>query len=136
MSIAATLKQIFGPEIRDNNRLNTAHLAIATRGYHIQTEILHIPERFGIFSSGPPRLQAHQGFLFVIQMVLMAIWGVPAAFGLLLLRYTDRELPMAPFVKYFGLMFLSMIGMLWVGACLNKRRAPDYDWGERKVHQE
>lgn len=69
-------------------------------------------------------------------MVLVAIWGVPAAFGLLVLKYMDPELAMAPFLKYFEFMFLSMIGIIWVAACSDKKRAPDYDWGEGKVHQE
>ncbi|EQB58403.1 hypothetical protein CGLO_01351 [Colletotrichum gloeosporioides Cg-14] len=117
MGIASTINQIFGPEIGADYRLNTAHLAIATRGYYIQTEIFRIPERFGVFSPGPPRLQAHQGFLFVIQTVLVAIWGVPAAFGFLLLKYTDREFPMTHAAKLFGLMTFKN------------------NWGEEKVRQ-
>jgi hypothetical protein len=32
-------------------------LEMATRGYYIQSKILHIPDRFGFLSPGPPSLQ-------------------------------------------------------------------------------
>ncbi|KAK1980290.1 hypothetical protein LZ30DRAFT_595071 [Colletotrichum cereale] len=50
-----TFKQALGPQIIDN-RLNPVQLAIGGRDYQIQTGILHIPERYGYFSSDPPRL--------------------------------------------------------------------------------
>ncbi|KDN66254.1 hypothetical protein CSUB01_06769 [Colletotrichum sublineola] len=67
---------LFAPQVV-NNQLNPVHLAIGIRCYQIQTEILGIPEQYGLFSSGPPRLQVLQGstipflyFTVVFQTVL------------------------------------------------------------------
>lgn len=62
-----------------NNQLNPLYLAIATTGYRIQSNTLHVPEYFGLFSSGPPRLQVHQATVFVVMVIAtacsLAIWG-------------------------------------------------------------
>ncbi|KAK1971052.1 hypothetical protein LY78DRAFT_689298 [Colletotrichum sublineola] len=68
---------LFAPQVV-NNQLNPVHLAIGIRCYQIQTEILGIPEQYGLFSSGPPRLQVLQGstipflyFTVVFQTVVL-----------------------------------------------------------------
>lgn len=48
-----------------NNRLHAVLLSIATIGYRIQSQSLHIPDRFGFFSSGPPRLQVQEAKSFI-----------------------------------------------------------------------
>ena len=53
------IKGFLKPQVVDG-RLNPVRLAVATRGYWIQSHVLHIPDRFGWFSPGPPRLQVHQ----------------------------------------------------------------------------
>ncbi|RYP65286.1 hypothetical protein DL770_009032 [Monosporascus sp. CRB-9-2] len=54
--ILKAVKALLSPQIIDN-RLNPYYLAVATRAYWIQSHILRIPDRFGFFSPGPPRLQ-------------------------------------------------------------------------------
>ncbi|KAI0508778.1 hypothetical protein F5B22DRAFT_649673 [Xylaria bambusicola] len=49
-----------------NGQLNPVLLDIANRGYYIQSEVLHISERYGIFSPGPPRLQVYEGQASVV----------------------------------------------------------------------
>ncbi|KAI1158458.1 hypothetical protein F5B18DRAFT_641046 [Nemania serpens] len=44
-----------------DNQLNPVHLALGVRGYQIPSEVLRIPERWSIFSPGPPRLQVYEG---------------------------------------------------------------------------
>ena len=44
-----------------NGQLNPVLLDLANRGYYIQSEVLHISERYGVFSPGPPRLQVYEG---------------------------------------------------------------------------
>ncbi|KAI0136371.1 hypothetical protein BJ170DRAFT_601493 [Xylariales sp. AK1849] len=53
----------FQPQVTIHG-LNPVHLAIANRGYWIQSHILHIPDRLGFFSPGSPRLQVHEGASF------------------------------------------------------------------------
>lgn len=49
-----TVTGFFGPEITGDGRLNPVYLAIASRSYRIQSHTLHIPDRSGFFSPGPP----------------------------------------------------------------------------------
>ncbi|KAK0651180.1 hypothetical protein B0T16DRAFT_453681 [Cercophora newfieldiana] len=44
--------------------LNPTHVALAKRGYHLQSQTLRIPDRFGLFSPGSlnnPLVQADEG---------------------------------------------------------------------------
>lgn len=49
-----------------DGQINPYHISFATKGFRIQHEIFKIPARYGVFSSSPPRLQAHEA-----QRVLM-----------------------------------------------------------------
>ncbi|KAI0871545.1 hypothetical protein GGS24DRAFT_471207 [Hypoxylon argillaceum] len=62
-----------------NNQLNPIHLALGIRGYQIQSEVLHIPTRWGIFSPGPPRLQVYESHAFAstcLIVALIATWTI------------------------------------------------------------
>lgn len=75
--IVEAIKGLFSPQIATDSRLNPHHLALATRGYRIQSRVLHVPDRYGIFSPGPPRLQVHEGstfFVMILMLVLTAPW--------------------------------------------------------------
>ncbi|KAI1769160.1 hypothetical protein GGR53DRAFT_228507 [Hypoxylon sp. FL1150] len=67
--------------------LKTTRLAPAAAtgagGYHIQAHVLHIPDRFGFFSPGPPALQMRQGS-FVLGYAV-------AVLTLLLVKYVGRR---------------------------------------------
>ena len=66
-NILTILKEAFAGEIV-NNQLNSLRLAIATTGYRIQSCTLQIPDRFGFFSPGPPRLQVFEGLSFIFMV--------------------------------------------------------------------
>ncbi|KAK3365431.1 hypothetical protein B0H63DRAFT_363157, partial [Podospora didyma] len=53
--------------------LNPVRLAIAIRGYWIQSRVSHIPDRFGVFLSGPPRRKVSEGNLVNFTMTFMAM---------------------------------------------------------------
>jgi hypothetical protein len=92
--ILSTVRLALRSDVIDHS-LNPVRLAIARRGYLIQSDILHIPDRFGYFSPGPPRLQAFeggmfagmalcQGILFILDAGLVAFykwWGFPMLVG-------------------------------------------------------
>ena len=64
-NIYAGIKDLLGPSVIDGH-LNHVHLALATQCYWTQSRIFCIPDRFGFFSPGPPRLQAEESALFII----------------------------------------------------------------------
>jgi hypothetical protein len=67
--------------------LFTVHLAIGRRGYLIQSDVLHIPDRFGFFSPGPPGLQALQGADFAMTAFYYGFLFICGAFRPLLRTY-------------------------------------------------
>jgi len=58
-SILEAITAPFTPHMIAFNIPNSVHLAVATIGYWIQSQQLKIPDRYGFFSLGPPRLQVH-----------------------------------------------------------------------------
>ncbi|KAI1369036.1 hypothetical protein F5Y08DRAFT_334875 [Xylaria arbuscula] len=123
----------WNPEVVDH-QLNPIHLAIGRRGYHVQSEVLHIPYRWGPFSPGPARLQVaevHKIFLFCI--LLLPIIASCASINILVVvlnGWFDTEL----------LILTSCIAVSWtvfmyyvhVGVVLADLRKPGFvwkDWG-------
>jgi hypothetical protein len=64
MAAVTTIGLFFSMRQTINNRLNPVYLAIAASGYQIQSQLLHIPDRYSFFSSGPPRAQVEEGAAF------------------------------------------------------------------------
>lgn len=129
------LKKLFDPVMIDGE-VNPAQLAFGARGYHIQTKTLHIPERFGFFSSGPPRLQARQGFCLIF-ILLLCVSFYALCFVLLFMLWVQGR----P-VKFEGLGGAGMIGAAplvcfplgWISSCLDPARSPDYEWPDDLEH--
>jgi hypothetical protein len=130
----AAVKGFWAPDVVDN-RLNPVHLAVARHGYWIQLHILHIPDRFGFFSSGPPRLQAYEGASFATLVIcygLLIIWG---GFSVLLLNiggFPNTRLMMTVMAVALVTSMVPILGLARFG----RRRAPDYDWGDWKLRNE
>ena len=118
-----------------NNQLNPLHLAIATTGYRIQSCTLQIPDWLGLFSPGPPRLQAHQGSGFII----VAFWYCMVIFNVPLMTFLSRGygLPTCQKLGAFYLIFL-IPGtlMIWIAAVNDPRRAPGYEWDDWKLRKD
>ncbi|GKT62055.1 hypothetical protein ColTof4_02316 [Colletotrichum tofieldiae] len=126
----------FAPQVIDN-RLNPVHLAIGIRCYQIQTEILGIPEQYGLFSSGPPRLQVHQGSTIPTLYFTIAFPVVVLVVAVLFWR--DENTNMWPFTgPFMGLITCMTIlcALFWYASCVDPRRAPDYEWNDWKPHND
>jgi hypothetical protein len=124
-----------GGEIIDN-RLNPNYLAIATTGYRIQSS-LHIPNRIGFFSPGPPRLQVHQATSFIYMVIVTCVIG--SLDGLTVLWMTLRPLPDTDLPKTCVIFVSVLVGLVvffWVLECCNGRRAPGYEWAGWKERRD
>jgi hypothetical protein len=124
----------FRSQVIDHN-LNPVHLAIARRGYAIQSNVLRIPDRFGFFAPGPPRLQAYNGakfaalvlvhgFLFVWETVYVALYvrrGWPNPVGV---------------TVYLMAVHLIFFSIVYVATLLNPRRLPYHTWEDWKLRRE
>ncbi|KAK2017305.1 hypothetical protein LZ32DRAFT_22652 [Colletotrichum eremochloae] len=124
---------LFAPEVV-NNQLNPVHLAIGIRGYQIQTEILGIPEQYGLFSSGPPRLQVFQGstiplvyFLVVLPAVVLSVAGL----------FTRNKVKILwPLMGLIIAGTIILCALFWYMFYIDPRRAPDYKWNDWKPHND
>jgi hypothetical protein len=133
-NILAIPKEAFAGEIV-NNQLNSRHLAIATTGYRIQSCTLQIPDRFGFFSPGPPRLQVHEGLAFIFAVGWICMVLISDAFVVFVCILsglpTCQRLGAA-----FPLMIVPGAVILWYAQVHNRRRAPGYEWGDWKLRKD
>ena len=130
----AIYKEAFAGEIV-NNQLNPLHLAIATTGYRIQSCTLQIPDRLGLFSPGPPRLQAHEGFCFII----VVFWYCVVIFNGALMIFSSRGHGLLTCQKLGAIYLISMVPgtlMIWIMAVNDPRRAPGYEWNDWKLRKD
>ena len=134
-NIVAFFKEVFAGQIV-NNQLNPIHLAVATTGYRIQSQSLQIPDRFGIFSPGPPRLQVHEGLAFITMVALICLTLVLDAFNVLVCSLYGQ-----PNCRKLGAIFPPLIlvpgfAFFWIAAVYDRRRVPRYEWADWKVRKD
>ena len=123
----STIKQFFDSQVKDG-QLNPVQLAFARRGYWVQSHILRIPERFGIFSSGPARLQVHQACFFAVMVFSVGFTSALWIACILLLRDMGPQIYL--FAGVVAAMEVGLVVFMWVVGWYDRHRAPDYDWGE------
>jgi len=111
-------------------------VAIAARGYWIQSHILQIPNRFGFFSPGPPLLQEFEGGWFVVALVLHAPVVFISAFIVGLLSLQPDHPPLWRITTALAVLLATSLAAVWILMATNGRRAPDYDWGNLKLRKE
>lgn len=108
-------------------------VAVGSRGYEIQSKVLHIPDALGPFSPGPPPLQAHEGGEAVLLVTTLLFTHVVSALAKTVIWYWKPEYYNSRFVMGFlrEIKTVSIFFLLtgWIQACLSSRRDPDYQWG-------
>jgi hypothetical protein len=132
ISILDVITMAFSPQVNAYKTLNPVHLTFATKGYWIQSHILCIPDRYGFFSPGPPRLQVHQGFLSNV-LLLMIVCDI--FFGLATVFWMSSKPDHKPIWKVVVFMVAvvgGVVATIWVMECYGKRRAPNYEWDDWK----
>ncbi|KAJ8132613.1 hypothetical protein O1611_g1010 [Lasiodiplodia mahajangana] len=111
-----------------NGQLNPVLLDLANRGYYIQSEVLHIPERYAIFSPGPPRLQVYEGQASVVAYYLIIYIGAAfalASFLLGKLGQSNIKLNAIPLI-----IFIFILIELYIALLYPPQRAPGYVWDD------
>ena len=134
-NIVAFFKGVFAGQVV-NNQLNPLLLDIAIKGYCIQSHSLQIPDRFGIFSSGPPRLQVHEGLAFITLVGLVCLTLVLDAFNVFVCRLYGQ-----PNCRKLGAVFPPLIlvpgfVLFWIAAVNDRRRKPGYEWADWKLRKD
>lgn len=115
--------------------VNDANVTLARRGYKIQ-QMLGIPNQYGMFSSGPARLQGYEGFVVAyLACVLLLILIVVAAGLMLRCLVESREFSILKFVLAYLMFAVPLIAIVWLIVVFHRRRSPDYVWVEGwKLH--
>ncbi|KAI0879471.1 hypothetical protein GGS24DRAFT_439621 [Hypoxylon argillaceum] len=112
-----------------NGQLNPIHLALGVRGYHIQSEVLRIPNSQGIFSPGPPRLQVYEGQALVIACGIVAFFAVLDSFiSYMLYKMGGLTAPVAAIIVS---LFSVVVALMYYALRFPPQRSPGYvfeDW--------
>ncbi|KAF2009679.1 hypothetical protein BU24DRAFT_468035 [Aaosphaeria arxii CBS 175.79] len=132
-----TLKGLFAGAVV-NGSINPYLESFATSGYRIQSQTLGIPDKYGIFQTGPPRSQVLQA-----QQVMGLIYG--CCFSIFLNVYCAsfaifyNHLPWKDVVECVAgltLCELGLLGSLYWAMLNDFTRAPGYEWPDWKDHTE
>lgn len=129
-SILHNITVTFSPQITASNTLNPDLLTLGTTGYWIQSHILYIPDRYGFFSPGPPRLQVNQGFLFIFLSIMIVSSLFCGAFTVFVVSLRPDHKPIWKAVVFQVTLVGGTVAMVWVTECFSERRTRDYDWGD------
>lgn len=132
--VFAAVRGVLRPSATDGG-LNPDHIALASQGYWIQSQILNIPDRFGMFSPGPAPLLAHQGAFFaclIVCLTLIDIWTMVLFF----MFTTCGNVPGSKLARRMAMVRIILLPAIWIVACQDPHRAPDYNWENWNSPQE
>lgn len=122
-NILAHLRRKRAPIVVDG-KINPELLEIAQWGHWLQSRVLHIPDRYGLLSSGPPLLQAFQARK-VGEIVTEAVGRtISASLVELMVFETGWWLPLAT----ASVCLLFTVSIYVEEVFFNPMRAPDYNW--------
>ncbi|PVH83120.1 hypothetical protein DL98DRAFT_585836 [Cadophora sp. DSE1049] len=132
-TILHTTRQMFQSQVLASNTLNPTLLSIGQIGYHLQSQYLLIPDRFGFFTAGPPRYQVYQGFhvVFVLNMTIVSdvVLGLPH----LVMSQSAHRRKFWRLVLVQALFIGVIVMMIWVLELYGGRRAENYVWKDWKA---
>jgi hypothetical protein len=99
--------------IEDDERASQNLIAIASRGYKIQSQILRIPDRWGFFSKETHDLRIKEAFLFVA-LIIVKCYSFPLEAGTIYL--TREKGPLLPLIVTLRALDLLMIALSWAAS--------------------
>ncbi|KAL1856260.1 hypothetical protein Daus18300_010832 [Diaporthe australafricana] len=107
-----------------DGKINPDLLAIARGAYWVQSRVLHIPDRFGPYSSGPPLLQAFEGQ----RLASIATEAIAPVVCATLMELMVWEVGWWFPLSLAAISVLFIISIYVEDVFFNKMRAPDYNW--------
>lgn len=110
---------------------NASYIAVAVSGYQIQSQLLHIPDRFGIFSPGPPGLQEVGGGLFTLTMIPFGFAAILGALTVWMAKNMGKSTPGKLIIAFLIITVVPFV-LVWVFCWCNPRRA---EWKDGKLHR-
>lgn len=113
--------------------LSSQTLSMATRVYYIQSEIFHIPDQFGFFSSGPPPRQEFEVERVITLLVLLSILTALELVAPIVSLLTDN-FHWGFFSFCLGINCLQ-VGFFWALACCGPLSDPEFDWGSWEIEE-
>lgn len=124
--------------MKTEGTLNPVHLAIAERGYWIQSRILRIPDRFGYFSPGPLQLQAYQSAFLAYEIIMLVRLILGNCAGITLGQWLVGPVSFSYWPSFA--LSISMVILDFIFEFKHDRRKPGYNWGggellEGKCHE-
>jgi hypothetical protein len=133
LAVKETARLVFQEEVVDN-QLNPKLLALATICYRIQSAVLRIPDRFGWFYPGLPRLQVFQAYHFVLISTIQAVFFPYGLLTILFFKYLG-----CPDFRTKALTVLastaSMPFFFWFLFLYHYSRSENYRWPDWKMRK-
>lgn len=111
-----------------DGKIHPGLLILARRAHWIQSRVLCIPNQFGLISSGPPLLQAHQAHKIASIISLDMIINFVASLLVHRVVLGTRWRVSAALMHVALLNFWYMVLLYIEEVFFNPMRAPDYDW--------
>lgn len=123
-----TVRLLFGRQVQ-NGQPNPVLVTIATRGYNIQSRVLHIPDSLGIFTrGGSPRRSAYEGYVFVYASLYLLLVALMFSCCIMVLEDLGIHSPWIPIS--FVIMYITVVIFIWGIVLYSPRRMPFYNWGD------
>ena len=122
-------------EVDSSGNLNPMLLAFATEGYRIQSQYLGIPDRWGYFSPGTPRLQVHEAASLRMAVLFTTFFLLPIeTFAVV----NSRGMGAHTLAKVALLAFVNVLffGADWAIRLMSFRREPGFRWDDWKPRQD
>ncbi|KAH7328093.1 hypothetical protein B0I35DRAFT_416540 [Stachybotrys elegans] len=136
--ITAILRYIFAlliSSITNDSPWARFFYAIGARCYEIQSQQLHIPDQYGVFSAGPPRLQSKQALAFACMVMVRVCILYPAAVLMLYMAYISKGINYRYVAAYLA-ADVAFIAISWAIAILSPNRTLGCNSGDQKLHKE
>ncbi|CAH0033461.1 unnamed protein product [Clonostachys rhizophaga] len=96
----------------DSKGPNSPMPSATSYGYDIQSRVLGIPDKYGFFSQGPPRLQEFEGTLFAV-LILMRIATILEEAWTIYTVECPQGKPLLPLLALNGLGHIMSIICTW-----------------------
>ena len=118
-----------------NERPNPFYVNLASTGYRLQSVTFRIPDQYGFFSAGPPRLQVYEASSCLLLIAIVCISALLFSFSLLLFRIAEKPCS-SGIIAIFVVSTIIEVGMVWISLCHDPRRGNGHHWGQEKLRRD